>query len=123
MVNSNKGKYLWLYSVSGYASPELLKVELPVITQDSCQRRYNQTSTPVKIGPQQLCAGGTPGKDSCQGDSGGPLKQMGMVHNDARFVQYGIVSFGPRFCGVANQPGVYTKVAYYMDWILDNMKP
>ncbi|GLV36629.1 Melanization Protease 1 [Carabus blaptoides fortunei] len=83
----------WGATETGYASPELLKVELPVITQDACQRRYNQTSTPVNIGPQQLCAGGTPGKDSCQGDSGGPLKQMGIVHNDARFVQYGIVSF------------------------------
>ncbi|GLV36628.1 Melanization Protease 1 [Carabus blaptoides fortunei] len=113
----------WGITETGTTSSELLKVELPIIIRESCQQFYNQTNTPVNIGPQQLCAGGTPGKDSCPGDSGGPLKQMGFLHNDARFVQYGIVSFGPPSCGVTNQPVVYTKVAYYMDWILDNMRP
>ncbi|KAG9347069.1 hypothetical protein JZ751_005996 [Albula glossodonta] len=51
--------------------------------------------------------------DTCQGDSGGPL-----VCEDALGVAYawGIVSWGEK-CGVAGYPGVYTKVAYYYDWI------
>ena len=34
----------------------------------------------------------------------------------------GIVSFGPRRCGTDGIPGVYTRVRFYMDWILDNVK-
>lgn len=35
----------------------------------------------------------------------------------------GIVSFGPKNCGTANWPGVYTNVAKYVDWINSNVKP
>lgn len=38
-------------------------------------------------------------------------------------VQYGIVSFGRKYCGVQEKsPGVYTKVSKYLTWILDNMQ-
>lgn len=39
-----------------------------------------------------------------------------------RYALLGIVSFGPRTCGVSNFPGVYTRVSSYTDWILDNME-
>ncbi|KAL4618184.1 complement factor I [Arapaima gigas] len=61
------------------------------------------------------CAGSLDGSvDSCQGDSGGPL-----VCKDQRGVAYiwGIVSWGEK-CGIAGHPGVYTKVAYYFNWIV-----
>uniref|UniRef100_W5UI87 Complement factor I n=1 Tax=Ictalurus punctatus TaxID=7998 RepID=W5UI87_ICTPU len=61
-----------------------------------------------------MCAGDLEGNvDSCQGDSGGPL-----VCKDASGVSYvwGIVSWGEN-CGEAGFPGVYTKVAYYFEWI------
>uniref|UniRef100_A0A3B1KDI2 trypsin n=1 Tax=Astyanax mexicanus TaxID=7994 RepID=A0A3B1KDI2_ASTMX len=60
------------------------------------------------------CAGDLAGSvDSCQGDSGGPL-----VCTDASGLSYvwGIVSWGEK-CGEANYPGVYTKVAYFFEWI------
>ncbi|XP_068103313.1 prostasin-like [Hyperolius riggenbachi] len=48
-----------------------------------------------------------------QGDSGGPLvcKVQGIWY------QVGIVSFIGVPCGLPNQPGVYTSVAYYEKWI------
>uniref|UniRef100_A0A8C9RTG9 trypsin n=1 Tax=Scleropages formosus TaxID=113540 RepID=A0A8C9RTG9_SCLFO len=64
------------------------------------------------------CAGALDGSvDSCQGDSGGPL-----ICRDERGVAYiwGVVSWGEK-CGVAGHPGVYTKVAYYHNWITSHI--
>ena len=35
----------------------------------------------------------------------------------------GVVSFGPRLCGTEGVPGVYSRVRFYMPWILDNLEP
>lgn len=77
----------------------------------------------MDITGKQLCAGGSNQKDSCPGDSGGPLHAAAYIFDDIRLVQQAIVSFGPRLCGLEGYPGVYTRVACYMDWILDNMEP
>lgn len=59
-------------------------------------------------------------EDSCSGDSGGPL----MVQEGGSTPMYlkGIVSFGTRRCG-KGFPGVYTDVAYYIDWIKSKLEP
>lgn len=71
-----------------------------------------------------MCAGGVQGRDSCAGDSGGPLLHTQALDGlgDIRYVQQGVVSFGPRNCGSEGLPGVYTRVPYYMDWILDTIR-
>lgn len=53
------------------------------------------------------------GKDSCEGDSGGPLQYFPPTSKIATVV--GIVSFGIS-CGTI-LPSIYTRVAYYVDWI------
>uniref|UniRef100_A0A182C5S1 Snake Venom Serine Proteinase n=1 Tax=Phalotris mertensi TaxID=1260334 RepID=A0A182C5S1_9SAUR len=57
-----------------------------------------------------LCAGKLEGgKDSCKGDSGGPLICNGQFQ--------GIISWGNFPCAEVLEPGVYTKVFDYIDWI------
>ena len=67
-----------------------------------------------------VCAGFTEGgKDSCQGDSGGPLV-VPRSSNDASAIIYGVVSFGVG-CAKPKNPGVYARVAKYLDWIQSYM--
>ena len=59
-----------------------------------------------------MCAGNSPNVDACWGDSGGPL----VDRQEKRLV--GIVSWGDT-CGDPHKPGVYTRVACYVNWIAD----
>ena len=59
-------------------------------------------------------------RDSCQGDSGGPLMIKKKVKRRYYTVQIGIVSWGIG-CGKEGLPGVYTNVAHYLEWIMDNL--
>lgn len=93
-----------------------------MVSSADCQKAYKDHPN-VHITQKQLCAGGKENKDSCPGDSGGPLQSAAFVFDDIRYVQYGVVSFGPKYCGLDGFPGVYTKVASYMKWILDTIEP
>ncbi|XP_063865455.1 proclotting enzyme-like isoform X2 [Scylla paramamosain] len=96
---------------SGPVSSVLLEVTVPVWTNEECTASYPDRN----ITQRQMCAGGREGgKDSCQGDSGGPflIKRL----SDQRWTVAGVVSFGLR-CAEAQYPGVYTRVAEYLDWI------
>lgn len=44
-----------------------------------------------------------------QGDSGGPLICNGVAE--------GVVTAGARVCGNYKKPGIYTRIAAYVDWI------
>ncbi|XP_034250850.1 uncharacterized protein LOC117651155 [Thrips palmi] len=125
---SQVGKRLW---VAGWGKTEKrsesdlkLKVAVPVVSNAACEPVYKKASVRLSSN-SQLCAGGEPGKDSCSGDSGGPLMA---VEDDARdgssgprWYSTGVVAFGPTNCGTRGWPGVYTRVAHYMPWILDTI--
>ena len=72
-----------------------------------------------KLTQGMFCAGYLAGGiDSCQGDSGGPM----VCTTRGRNTLLGIISWGYG-CGRANKPGVYTKVANYLDWIRQHTQP
>ena len=101
-------------------SDKLLQVQLDLINTEDCARAYNGS---VQIWHKQICTGRKRGINTCGGDSGGPLQAPAIYKNNVRFIQYGIVSFGVKNCGTAGVPGVYTNIVYYMDWILNTIRP
>lgn len=87
---------------------QLQCVTLPVIPTATCNKPQGYRGA---IHDDIMCIGlMRGGKDSCQGDSGGPAICDGRVH--------GIV-MGGLFCAKENYPGVYTRVARYVNWIKD----
>ena len=74
----------------------------------------------VKVNVQSFKCIFFSGKDSCKGDSGGPLVSREFAGEP--WYQIGVVSYGTGKCGVG-EPGVYTRVDGYLDWIESKLKP
>ncbi|XP_078036062.1 melanization protease 1-like isoform X2 [Augochlora pura] len=110
----------WGMTETGMRSQALLQVKLTHVTNEECAQAYRGKAP---IWHKQICAGGTKTADACPGDSGGPLQIPTLLNNDVKSVQFGIVSFGLRGCAIEGVPGVYTNVLYYMDWILNIIRP
>ncbi|XP_041355351.1 polyserase-2-like [Gigantopelta aegis] len=92
----------------GVGTRHLLKVSVPVLSQEVCSYLMDRT-----IPPTEICAGRKHGgHDACQGDSGGPM----VCYRDGVWKVAGIVSWGYG-CAQAYTPGVYTNVAHYHDWV------
>lgn len=94
--------------------PETLQwVEVPVVGDEECNEAYGSMGATVY--DSMICAGVPEGgKDSCQGDSGGPM------FDSETGEQLGIVSWGYG-CARPGYPGVYTEVAYFIDWMYSHM--
>ncbi|KAF6084209.1 kallikrein B1 [Phyllostomus discolor] len=92
----------------------LQKVKIPLVTNEECQKRYRD----YEITKRMICAGYKEGgKDACKGDSGGPL----VCQRNEMWHLVGVTSWGEG-CARKEQPGVYTKVAEYVDWISEKMQ-
>ncbi|RZS32267.1 trypsin [Herbihabitans rhizosphaerae] len=84
----------------GQGSDSLLKVDVPVVADDTCAASYQEYDK-----NSMVCAGFPEGgKDSCQGDSGGPQYVNGTL--------IGIVSWGEG-CARPDKYGLYTRVITY----------
>jgi len=101
----------WGTTSEGGSTPNTLrKVAVPIVSDEECRDAYGQND----IDDSMICAGEKDGgKDSCQGDSGGPLA----CSDTGSTYLGGIVSWGYG-CARPGYPGVYTEVAYFVDWIL-----
>jgi len=107
----------------GSTSNNLMKVDLEKYSNEVCNKKFsnlsNRTLAKGIDDQTQICAGGALNepKDTCQGDSGGPLH---VVLLDTGFTKVyniiGVTSFG-KGCGIANIPGVYTRVSHFVPWI------
>ncbi|XP_026778585.3 ovochymase-1 [Pangasianodon hypophthalmus] len=93
---------------SGPHVDRLQEANVTILESDICVRFYGGV-----IRSSMVCAGDvTGGVAACQGDSGSPLS----CFTGKRYEVAGIVSWGVG-CGRAWKPGVYTRVAFYIQWI------
>ncbi|XP_073799115.1 prostasin-like isoform X1 [Danio rerio] len=87
----------------------LQQTVVPVVINSDCNNLLGATIT-----DNMMCAGLLQGgKDTCQGDSGGPM----VSRQCSVWVQSGIISKG-HDCGQPYEPGVYTRVSQYQNWIM-----
>ncbi|KAF5274823.1 hypothetical protein FQR65_LT00406 [Abscondita terminalis] len=92
----------------------LQQVAVPVINNTVCEAMYRSAGYIEHIPHIFICAGWRRGGfDSCEGDSGGP---MVIQREDKRFLLAGVISWGIG-CAEPNQPGVYTRISEFRDWI------
>ncbi|XP_076987161.1 kallikrein-7-like [Tamandua tetradactyla] len=89
---------------------QLMCTDVQLISHSDCKKVYKDL-----LGESMLCAGiPNSSTNACNGDSGGPLMCRGTLQ--------GLVSWGTFPCGQLNEPGVYTQVCKYVDWIKSTMK-
>lgn len=109
----------WGYTeLANKISDQLRYAHIPIVGLTECNQTLRRLNTVWSVDQSQVCAGADDDKaDNCHGDSGGPLQYFGRTG----FVIYGIVSYGVASCGTEAEPGIYTKVSHYLDWIIDNL--
>ncbi|KAK0414551.1 hypothetical protein QR680_011490 [Steinernema hermaphroditum] len=97
-------------------SKNLLATDVPVVSLQSCIRRWG----PV-VWEKSVCTGGA-GVGAGPGDSGGPLVKK---HED-KYYQTALVSFGTSDAQQMRQqnvnPAVYTRASKYCDWLSENTR-
>uniref|UniRef100_A0A6B2EJG8 Phenoloxidase-activating factor 2 n=1 Tax=Phlebotomus kandelakii TaxID=1109342 RepID=A0A6B2EJG8_9DIPT len=99
----------------------LKKIDLPVVPRDTCQNALRTTRLGkfFELHKSFICAGGEPMKDTCKGDGGSPLV-CPSGPGSTRYFQAGIVAWGIG-CGENQIPGVYANVAFFRNWIDEQM--
>ncbi|XP_056642016.1 serine protease nudel-like [Diorhabda sublineata] len=102
----------WGATIEHGSDPDHMReVEVPILSH--CKHRDD-------LSQDEICAGlSEGGKDACQGDSGGPLMCRN-PNNPSQWYLAGIVSHGEG-CARPDEPGVYTKVSKYVEWIAENI--
>ncbi|XP_058623628.1 serine protease 27-like isoform X2 [Onychostoma macrolepis] len=87
----------------------LQETVVPVVINSECNNLLGANLVTDNMLCAALLQGG---KDTCQGDSGGPM----VSQQCSVWVQSGIISRG-HDCGQPSEPGVYTRVSQYQQWI------
>ncbi|KAG4076599.1 hypothetical protein HA402_001886 [Bradysia odoriphaga] len=91
---------------------QLREVSVPIIGR--CKHAKDREG-------EEICAGEKEGgRDACQGDSGGPLFCQSVM-DPSEWYLAGIVSHGEG-CARPDEPGVYTRIALYLDWIISKQQ-
>uniref|UniRef100_A0A182IUU5 Peptidase S1 domain-containing protein n=1 Tax=Anopheles atroparvus TaxID=41427 RepID=A0A182IUU5_ANOAO len=123
----------WGQTETRSSSPDALFIaNLTTVPIDECGKQFGKVTFGKKkalthgIRHSQYCAIGEAldelhRSDTCEGDSGGPLYYTADSDVAEKYYQVGITSFGMN-CG-SSVPSVYTRVTFYLDWIVSHVWP
>jgi trypsin len=98
----------WGATVNTWGSATLMFANLRALSVEECDKLAADGSNDFEGGPGQVCGFGDGINAICIGDMGDSLISNG------QFV--GIASYPVTLCG-RETPDIYTRVAYYKDWI------
>ena len=104
----------WGTLASGGSQPDYLQeASVPIVSDVKCKSSYGSN----KIHESMICAGlDAGGVDACQGDSGGPM----VCEFNGKWYLEGATSWGYG-CAAPNYYGIYAKVRYLKNWVVDKM--
>lgn len=113
--NKNSWTTGWgaLYQEAIQPSRFLMELELPILSDKECEKKYYNKVNKYLINATNFLCGRNISKGPCFGDSGGPL----VVKSKNRWVLAGITSWAVQ-CG---DGAVYTRITNYIDWIKDSI--
>ncbi|GFY69520.1 serine proteinase stubble [Trichonephila inaurata madagascariensis] len=101
-------------SEEGDLPSSLHEVLLPILSNEECEQMYYEAGFKENIRDVFVCAGiSNGGLDACEGDSGGPMVIRG---KQGEWVLVGLISWGMG-CAAPKQPGVYTRMSQFTDWV------
>ncbi|XP_073836502.1 brachyurin-like isoform X1 [Musca autumnalis] len=101
------------YATGVHAISNVLRyVQLRIVNGRTCKNNF-----PLSYRSTNICTSGRYQKSTCNGDSGGPLVLQ--RRTSRKRVLVGITSFGSIFGCDRGYPAAFTKVASYLDWIVD----
>lgn len=107
----------WGSTEKGPSSDILQSAEPNIVRIKDCERELRQANNRITLDDSHVCTSGDGMVNHCKGDSGGPL-----LYYNRKSILYAVIASGSKACGVGTKPGLYTKVSYFIDWILDNLK-
>lgn len=111
----------WGVTEHGLSSYDLLKVLTEKTDNSDCSETFKEIG---RLTEGRMCLRDTQNGEVCVEDIGGPLMGYFTKNQTPITVQYGLVSLRTAKCGNgASIPTVYTNVAPYVGWILDNLEP
>ncbi|XP_068155969.1 phenoloxidase-activating factor 3 [Drosophila tropicalis] len=113
------------FYIAGWGQTETRQVasvlQKAVVSRQSLDVCRNYFSN-APVSNNHICAAGDGLPHTCQGDSGGPLFFRHKFRNTYRYIQYGVVSFGGKFCGNSEaKPGIYANIIDMLPWITQNL--
>ncbi|XP_065089042.1 uncharacterized protein LOC135710403 [Ochlerotatus camptorhynchus] len=101
----------------------LKSIDLQYVQRSECERvlRKGTKNRSFKLHRSFICAGGVAGFDTCIGDAGSPIVHLVPHDFEFRYYAVGMVSWGVG-CGRAGMPAAYTDIAFFRDWIDNEME-
>ncbi|KAH9518430.1 hypothetical protein Btru_016803 [Bulinus truncatus] len=96
-----------------HVETELMELEVNIRKNSECSARWGWK----RILNSHVCVGNGD-RGACNGDSGGPL----VCRRNGYHYLAGVTSWGVSGCQTTGYPSVFTRVAYYTEWIHDTIK-